>query len=59
MIVSALRVALFSGAAYVYGRSAVQEIKKPAAERDNANLVISTALAGLCATVVCSIISSK
>lgn len=59
MIASILRVTLLGAGAYIYGRSAVVEMKRPAGERDNLNVVVSGAIAGLCACAIANIVTSK
>jgi uncharacterized membrane protein YkvI len=59
MIGNIFRVTLLGAVGYAHGRSVVQEFKKPAAERNNLGVVVSTAVAGLCACAIGAIISPK
>lgn len=59
MIASILRVTLLGVGTYVYGRSTVVELKKPAGDRNNLQLVVSGAIAGLCACAIAEIVTSK
>jgi hypothetical protein len=59
MIGSILRVTLLGVGTYVYGRSTVVELKKPSGDRNNLQLVVSGAIAGLCACAIAEIVTSK
>ena len=59
MIGSILRVTLLGAVGYAHGRSVVVEMKKPSSDRNNLGVVVSTAVAGLCACAIATIVTSK